>query len=749
MKIAYITTYNPRECGIATFCESIIRDVPELHKGMEHDHMVIAMNDQGEHYQYPDSVKYTIREEVLDDYLKAAGFINENADIVILQHEFNIFGGEDGVYILPLMNKLTVPSIAVFHTVYKKPSVSQKLILQELSKMVQKVVVISQTASDFCRSVYEIPLAKLQVIRHGVPEIKLGTDEAKNKIGLPEKKIIMTFGLLTRNKGLETVIRAMPEIVKKHPDVVYLCLGKTHPTVKKVSGEEYREFLESLVKELHVEDTVIFKNKFLSDEDLEVYLAAADFLITPYQHEEQISSGPLTFAMGSETAILSTPFWYAEEMLKDDRGLLFGFKDHEKLAVEVNMLLDDSNKLKKYKSNSHKFGKAITWKNIATEYLELAEQIVQGGAAQNDAEIVRKSYHIPDIDITHLRRLTTDTGIISHARFGFPDYASGYSLADNAMAMFAVAICQDEIKAETNDLLTVYLSFIRFMQNKDGSFRNHLGYDHSFGHDQSSQLAMGKTICSLGYLIANSPAYIYLEAAKDIFEQSIGIFDKFDDPRAISAAITGIYHFLSIHRTDQHVLELISDLTSKLIEKYEEFSEGEWKWFEPELNGEYGLIPQALLCASEITGRIDAREIAIGSVKFLTGLTLSEGHLSLIGTDERYSKNGKRAYFAQLPIDAMHMVLMYKKAYEVSGNRIFYENMLTSFNWFLGENDLRFSVYDPESKGCCDGLEEKGINRNQGAQSTAAFLIARCATQQVKKHFENEKSNMQLKISDS
>ncbi len=728
MKIAYITTYKPRECGIATFTNSIVQPLQEKEKEKNAEQLIIAMNEPGEKYDYPAEVRFVIREDQLNDYHEAADFLNEHADVCILQHEFNIFGGDYGLYILPLMNKLTIPSIVVFHTVLRKPTVSQKLVMKELSEIADRVLMISKTAAEFGRSVYEIPSRKIKIINHGVPRITESESAAKKKLSMEGKKVILTFGLITRNKGIETVIRAMPKVVSSHPNVVYLVPGKTHPTILRASGEEYREYLEALTRKLDVEANVQFNNKFLSDEEINEYLAASDILVTPYLHREQVSSGPLTFAMGAQTAVVSTPYWYAEELLADGRGLLFDFKDHGQLAGLINDLLDDPNRLEKLKENSWAFGKKILWSKMADEYLELARDVVKHQKTDTQTEKQHSDFSVPEISLRHIERLTDHTGIIRYSQFAFPEYSSGYSIEDNARSLLALAMLYD-LNSHPNvpELMDRNLSFIQFMQRKDGSFRNLMNYDRTFPDEPDSEEAFGRTVRALGYLIGHAPEYIYLEMATSLFNQSAEKFKDLKTLQGVANALIGVCHYLEYWKIDQNMLEKLMMLLSEMMEQYQQNSSDDWPWFEEELRHDNAVLPLALLHASEFSDDEGVRTTALESLRFLTSLTLSEGYLSLIGNRFRYRKGGRRAYFAQQPVDATSMVLLFKKAWQLTGNKKYYDNMQVCFNWFLGDNDLRISLFDPVSHGCCDGLESHGLNRNQGSESSLGLLMAQVA----------------------
>ena len=378
MKTAMISTFLPRECGIATFTGDLINAMFDQDASKKHEVIAIALNEPGGDYNYPDYVKFKIRQEHPEDYIEAAKYINKVADVCFLQHEFNIFGDEQGKIILSLLEKLKIPLIVNLHTVLHEPSMIQKQIIEKLGILAEKIVVMSKTASEFCQSIYKIPKNKLVVINHGIPDIRIDLSEARKKLHLPQDgKVITSFGLLTRNKGVDIVLRSLPAVVEKHPGVKYLVLGKTHPAIKKMYGERYRRSLEELTNELNLCEHVQFENEFISESDLDLYLAATDILITSYRNKDQISSGPLIFAMGAHTAVVSTPFWNAKEILAGGRGRLFGFNDSGRLEEILLDLLDHPEKLEELKSRAFQFGRDITWPKIGLKYVRLMERTVK------------------------------------------------------------------------------------------------------------------------------------------------------------------------------------------------------------------------------------------------------------------------------------------------------------------------------------------------------------------------------------
>lgn len=726
MKIAYIGTYPPRECGIGTFTQNLFQAMTSSTKET-HEAVVIAMDDLEESYDYPKEVQLTIRQEQQGDYIEAARFINlSGADVCILEHEFGIFGGQNGVYILPLLHRLEIPLIVTLHTVLNTPSYNEKAILTEICKMAAGIVVMTHKAIDFLTTIYDTAPEKITLIEHGVPDLSFNHALVKKQFKLESKKVLLTFGFISRNKGIETVIKALPEVVAKYPETVYIILGKTHPAVLKHAGEEYRIFLLRLVKQLKLEKHVLFLNEFIDQNELFQYLHASDIYITPYLNKAQITSGTLSYAVGAGNAVISTPYWHAEELLADGRGCLFEFNDYAALSVLLTDLLDHPDQLKLLRNNAHTYGQQITWPKSGAKYIELAETIIKNKIEQPDKkETILDPLMLPPFLLDHIKRMTDDTGIIQHAKFGIPNLKEGYCLDDNARALLMVLMAYKQMKLPLAlDLLPIYLSYIHYMQNEDGSFRNFLSFRRDFLDERGSEDSFGRAIWSLGYLLGNAPNDAYFQSARQIFFDAVPNFEKLQSIRSIANSIIGICEYLQRNPQDESIIEILRSLTAKLVNQYQQNKTPEWHWFEELLAYDNAILPLSLLHAASILNDDTVRSTAIESMEFLTSITLKEGFLSLVGNEHWYQKNGHSSMYAQQPLDALAMVLMFHHAYHLTKDKTYLTNLNTSFMWFLGENDLRMSLYDFETKGCCDGLESYGVNRNQGAESTLAYLIS-------------------------
>lgn len=727
MKISLIGSYPPRECGIGTFTKNLFDSTTKNASGVKvHQGFVIAIDDHEQEYDYPEEVKMSIRQEEQTDYLEAANLINlSGADVCILEHEFGIFGGQNGIYILPLLHRLKIPLIVTLHTVLKNPSYNQRAVLTEICKIAQSVVVMTQTAVDMLVEEYEVPVEKIAKIEHGVPDLHFEQSLAKQEFKLTKKKVLLTFGFIGRNKGIETVLKAMPEVVAKHPEVVYIVLGKTHPNVVRHSGEEYRVFLTGLVKKLGIEKHVIFLNEFIDQLELFKYLSASDIYITPYTSEAQITSGTLSYAIGAGTAVISTPYWHATELLSEGRGRLFDFHDSAALSETLLELLSHPEQMNELRKNAYDYGRGITWPRIGEKYMQLAEEVVEAHPEADEKEAIFDPLTLPPFLLDHIQRLTDDTGIIQHAKYGIPNLKEGYCLDDNARALLMVLMTYKRNKHPLAlKLSPTYLSYINYMQNPDGTFRNFLSFNRNFLDEVGSEDSFGRAIWSLGYLLGNAPNDAYYQTGREIFFDAVPNFTKLKSIRSIANTIVGICHYLKSNPSDEGMTEVLKALSSRLIADYDINRRDDWRWFESLLAYDNAFLPLALLHAAEFIKDERILEVALESLNFLTESTLGNGYLSIIGNENWFRQDSEQSKFAQQPLDALAMVLMFHQAFRLTKDLAYVSKLYTSFMWFLGENDLRISLYDFETKGCCDGLESYGVNRNQGAESTLAYLIS-------------------------
>lgn len=730
LKIAIIGNYVPRQCGIATFTRDLIESMT-INKNLSDikaEAYVIAMNDQQNSYSYPDIVKSVIREDSQRDYLNAVKYINfSNADICLIQHEFGIFGGERGKFILSLIQRLEKPLVVTFHTVLKNPSLIEKHVVQEISRKAEKVVVMSQRAITFLKDIYCIPGEKIQLILHGVPDLNVKQiSKFKQKLHLKNKRSLFTFGLLSRNKGIETVIKALPEVVKKYPDTFYIVLGKTHPKVIQESGEEYRSFLKRMVEKLNLRNNVYFDNRYITNEELFSYLSTVDIYITPYLNEAQITSGTLSYAIGAGAAVISTPYWHAKEILADGRGKMFDFAGSKALGKIILDLFDNPGKLKHMRENAYKYGRNTVWPEIGAEYLSMISKLKrrQSGIKVKEDPVINPLI-LPKFDLSYIKRLTDSTGILQHANYIVPNFKEGYCLDDNARALLmSVMIFRERKEKVTLDLIPVYMSFLNYMQNSDGSFHNFLGYNRVFLDEKGSEDSFGRVIWALGYLIRYAPNPEYRKIGENVIQNSVPLFKTLKSLRGIANTIIGICHYLTFSPEKKELKEILKKMVSEIIKSFKKDSDDSWDWFEPALSYDNGIIPYALFCSYELIPRKEILTIAVKSMNFLEKITMKNGYLSPVGSNGWYHKGKSCAKYAQQPVDAMAMILMFHQAFVILKDKKYVSKLMDAFMWFLGENDNGISLYDFETKGCRDGLESDGVSLNQGAESAVSYFIA-------------------------
>ncbi|WP_316808807.1 glycosyltransferase [Pedobacter agri] len=733
MKIAYISTYPPRECGLATFNQNLVNALSLNPSYNAQQSFVVAMNESEnlDEHAYPKEVKFVIRQQNQQDYIDAANFINESdIDTVIIEHEFGIFGGNSGVFLLSLINRLKKPFITILHTVLKEPSFMQQTIIKEIALKSSKIVVMSKKAVLFLTSIYQIPQSSIKLIEHGVPDLEpiLNNEVAQSEL-FKNRKVLFTFGLMSRNKGLETMIKALPNIAEKHPEVLYVILGNTHPGVVKHNGEEYRDSLKALAKDLGVENNIAFVNKFVSEEELHQYLTACYIYVTPYLNEAQITSGTLSYAVGAGAAVVSTPYWHAQELLADNRGKLFDFKNDKQLSQIVNELLDDESKHQQLKRNAYQYGLNLRWPAIGNVYINVLEDaLLAEKKPERTIPPIIDVEGMPALNLNHVSLLTDDTGIIQHARFGIPNLKEGYCIDDNARALIMALMAFEQDKNQKAlKLIPVYLSFIQYMQCEDGNFRNFLSFNRNYLDEVGSEDSFGRTIWSLGYLIAVAPNNSYREFGRELFSHSVTHFKDLKYLRGKANTIIGIANFLSVHQGDELLITEINQLAKSLVASYHANKDGDWLWFEDILTYDNAILPLALLHHYEVTGNQESYQIAMESIEFLNSFSFENGYLNPVGNAGWMKKHGKNPIYDQQAIETMAMVLLYAKTFEITKEVKYLNMMHTSYEWFLGKNSLHIPLYDFETNGCADGLQYNSVNRNQGAESTLAYFISHLA----------------------
>jgi glycosyltransferase involved in cell wall biosynthesis len=730
MNIAFIATYPPEQCGIATFTQNLLLSVKKNFDSKSDSIKVIALQKE-DCPEYDKEVVFTIRQHIKEDYIAAAEFINHGGfDICIIQHEYGIFGGDSGMYILSLARRLSIPFIVTAHTVLKRPSLQQQSIMRALSEKGEQIVVMTNKARQFLRDIYNIDVEKISIIEHGVPKkTNVNAEVIKKKMNLEGKTLMMTFGLLGRNKGIETVIKALPAVVAKHPDVVYLVQGNTHPAVLRNEGESYRDSLLALSEESGVADHVIFRKGFMTEDDLFELLHSVDIYITPYQNEEQITSGTLSYALGAGTVVLSTPYWHAQELLAGNRGWLFNFRDHDQLAMMINELLDHPSTMEELRTNATHYAHHLRWSNAGKRYLGLIKNILK---QEKETAHIHTVPYFAEPGLRHVIKLTDNIGIYQHALFGLPNYHEGYCLDDNARALLAMNMAAEQgFKNETSSLAEVYLTFIHFMQQKNGWFHNFLSFERRIIDEECSEDAYGRTMWALGKLISSDAFPSLQSPAEEIFLKALPHVHNLHYTRGISNTLIGISFFLEKNPSHSEANEMHHMLSGRMMDFYQRHNDGTWNWFENTLTYDNGILPLSLLKAYQVNGDENVLKTAREATSFLERELMGNDYLSLVGSNGWYVKGRTKNNYPQQAIDAMSMCLLFSEWMRVEPNSRYRELLMKCYRWFFFENDLGISLYDRNTQGCCDGLEDYGINKNQGAESTLAAFISHYAMRNV------------------
>jgi glycosyltransferase involved in cell wall biosynthesis len=730
-RIAFIGNYLPRRCGIATFttdlCEAIATQFSQT------TCIVLPVNDTEAGYAYPSRVRFELTEKDIDSYRRAADFLNiNNVDLVSLQHEYGIFGGRAGSHILMLLRELRMPIVTTLHTILREPDRDQRRVLREIAALSDRLVVMSARGVEFLRDVYGVSHDKIDLIPHGIPDVPfVDPSFHKDLFGVEGKIVLLSFGLLSANKGIENVISALPGILAKHPNVVYIILGATHPHVIRNEGETYRLSLQWLAQEKGVEGQVIFYDRFVSLEELVQFISAADIYITPYNDIAQITSGTLAYTLGAGKAIVSTPFWYAEEMLADGRGAFFPFRDPGALADQVNNLLDNEAQRHAMRKRAYVYGREMIWPQVSNRYMETFERARTERRHYAHQEFAVKPLdkrpgELPPLKIDHLRHMTDETGILQHAIFTIPNYLEGYTTDDNARALMVSALLEALGNTEAPELASRYLAFIWFAFNtKTGCFRNFMDYQRRWLEEGGSDDSHGRTLWALGTVLGRSNMPALHSMAGMVFEQALPAILNTTSPRAWAFALIGIHEYLQRFTGDRRASQVREELSGRLLTLYQNHHSEEWRWFEHSLTYCNAALPHALLMCGQSIPNPAMTETGLEALSWLAGLQRAEaGHFVPIGSNGFYPQGGERARFDQQPIEAQAMVSACLEAYRLTGDNRWRKEARGAFDWFLGRNDLNLPVYDPNTGGCRDGLHPDRPNENQGAESTLAFLQA-------------------------
>lgn len=730
--VAFISTFPPRKCGIATFTDRLLSACAG-YASRRLEFSVVAIDDPDKELDYPDIVRYRIEQRAKVDYMAAADFLNStNVRVVSLQHEFGIFGGNDGEYVLDLIARLNCPVITTLHTVLNKPTASQRKVTEGLIKHSQKLIAMSKKGAGFLHDVYNSPRRKIQVIPHGVEQLPLvESGHYKKQFGLEGRTVLLTFGLLSPGKGIEYMLKALPPVVEAQPDVCYVILGATHPEIIRQKGEQYRIKLQRLTEELGLQGNVLFINRFVELEELCEYLKATDIYVTPYLNKEQIASGTLAYALGAGKPVVSTPYWHAEELLDKGRGMLVNFKDPDSLSKAILELLTDADKMREIRGRAYEYSRRMVWSEIGGEYINAFREAmsaarVRGATADLSMRKLCTITGLPRPKLDHLQSLTDDTGLFQHARYCVARRDDGYTTDDNARGLVVATKYYSLFGSrEAIDLLNNYIAFVHYAQRPDGLFRNFMSYGREFLEEVGSDDCFGRALWGLGYVTFRGPSVLQ-QLATEMLERSMENHNllKMLSPRARAHVIVGLYYYLQRYPEAHDIEDKIRSLADKNVELFEEHSEEGWDWFEPVVTYDNAVLPQAMFLAYEVVGAGKYLDLATRALDFLLQKCRREDHFSFVGNKGWQKKSGEGAQFDQQPIDACGMVEALKSAFRVTGEKEYLNDMRLAFDWFLGVNDIGEPLYDFGTGGCADGLTHAGVNLNQGAESTLSCLLS-------------------------
>jgi glycosyltransferase involved in cell wall biosynthesis len=723
----------PRKCGIATFMTDILGAVAATHS--ETQCMAVAINDIPGGYDYPALVRCEIEEQNLSSYLRAADFLNNNdVEVVSLQHEFGIFGGVAGGHVLALLRELKMPVVTTLHTILLNPSPDQRRLMDGVVGLSSRVIVMAARGQRMLQEIYNVPAEKIDLIPHGIPDGEfVDPDTLKAQFGVEGRTVLLTFGLLSPNKGIEYVLNALPRIVAEFPDVVYIVLGATHPNELREHGEAYRLSLEILAKKNGVDRNVIFHNHFVDLETLTEFIGAADLYITPYLNEAQITSGTLAYAFGSGNVVVSTPYWHAAELLDDGLGVLVPFADASAMAREVAGLLRDDVRRQKMRATAWSVGRRMVWSNVARMYMESFERSREENLPRVRKSIVsktldRKPRELPTMNLGHLGVMLDSAGIFQHATYSVPNFSEGYCVDDNARA-FILSALLGELGADAErirPLASTTMAFLNHAWNPSrGRFHNFMGFDRHWLDNHGSEDSHGRALWALGMAVGRSQFTEIQRVGAQLFAAGLPALGQFTSPRSLAFGLLGIHEFLRRPIGDAPAVPMRTALMDRLMDWFSRSAQPEWDWFEDSLAYDNAKLSHALIQSGQASGNSAVVECGLRSLQWLTDVQTSElGHFRPIGSNGFHARGGPRAHFDQQPIEAHATVSACLEAWRATKDVRWYEKAQRAFDWFLGWNDVGLELYCPETGGCRDGLHADRVNENQGAESTLAFLLS-------------------------
>jgi glycosyltransferase involved in cell wall biosynthesis len=738
-RLAFIGNSLPRRCGIATFTTDLQQAVSTLRSDLEAS--IVAMTDHGQAYDYPASVALQIKDGNIEDYAHAADFLNAGRfDTVCLQHEFGIFGGEAGAHILALLSRLTMPVVTTFHTVLAEPTPAQRAVMERIVEASSKVVVMARKGRELLRSVYRVPDDKIEVIAHGIPDVAfVGPEAAKARLGFSGRSVILTFGLLSPNKGIEVMIDAMPSILKHSPDAVYVVLGATHPNLVRDQGEAYRESLMARVRELGVEDHVVFLDQFVDQATLLEFISMCDVYVTPYLNEAQMTSGTLAYSFGLGKPVVSTPYWHARELLADGRGVLIPFGDAAAAGNEIAQLLTDDTRRQAMCKRAYAVSRSMTWERTAERYLSVFETARQGhwlkAFARPDKALPEPANDAtPDMQIGHFLSMCDDTGLFQHAVHSVPDRSHGYCVDDNARALLLACALNTPGEQPLPEVLTArFAAFVQHAWNPDAKrFRNFMGFNRNWLEDFGSEDSHARTLWALGEGARSDASPSRRRWAAALFAEALPTAEAFRSPRAWGFTLLGLDAYCAVVANDWHARDVRLVLADRLMTLLASVETPDWVWFEAGLAYDNARLPQALILTGMATRTSAYVDAGLKSLRWLmTQQTAPAGHFRPVGTAGFGEERQRPRAFDQQPVEATATIAACLTAWRADGDAEWKAIARRVFAWFLGSNDLSVALADPETGSCCDGLHPDRANENLGGESVLSYLLSLAEIRQL------------------
>jgi glycosyltransferase involved in cell wall biosynthesis len=730
-RVAFIGNHLPRRCGIATFTNDLHLSVSTARTDLET--CVVVMTDPGRTYDYPLAVRFQIHDEKIGDYVHAADFLNNAGfDVVSLQHEYGIFGGEAGGNIIELLSRLEMPIVTTLHSILAEPTLTQRDVMRRIITTSTKIIVMSEKGRELLRSVHDVPTRKIEVIPHGIPNCPfLETHHAKAKFGFGGKSIILTFGLLSPSKGIETVIDAMPGIIKSCPNAVYVILGATHPNLVRHQGEAYRDGLTARMQDLGIEDHVVFFNQFVDQATLLDFNSMCDVYVTPYLNEAQMTSGTLAYSFGLGKAVVSTPYWHAKELLSDGRGILVPFGDVKALSTEIAGLLTNDVRRHAMRKRAYAASRSMTWEQTAKRYLAVFESAREhartGILVPIDPIISEGNGHgIPEMRIGHFLSLCDSTGMLQHAVHSVPDRAHGYCVDDNARALLFSSALANSGEAQLSETVTArFAAFIQHAWNPDiRRFRNFMSYDRRWLEESGSEDSHGRTLWALAECARNDADPSRRRWAAALFKTALPIVEEFSSPRAWAFSLLGLDVYCTLVGGDVLANRLRRLLADRLMSLISVTETKDWIWFEDLLAYDNARLPQALIQTGLTTHTLAYVEVGLRSLRWLMSLqTTSSGCFRPVGTKSFGRLRQKPEAFDQQPVEASATISACLVAWQADGGADWPAGGMRAFGWFLGENDLQTALIDLDTGSCSDGLHPDRANENKGAESALSYLL--------------------------